>query len=134
MNELKVIKRKELVVFPALEGKSLEGTYNVVTKCKAGFPTISSVQAKTPYEVFSRYVKGAIMNISLVGENGFNFTMYARIGKKVWISEEILKEVKVGDINDGGTMYKTGLYSYGQFELVNAKTWADKAYVMNQAA
>ena len=134
MNELKVIKRNELVVLPSMEGKSLEGTYNVVTKNKAGFPSISSVTAKTPYEVFSRYVKGAIMNISLVGDSGFNFTMYARNGKKVWISEDILKEVKVGDINDGSQMVKTGLYSQQQYQLVGAKSWADKAYVMNQAA
>ena len=131
MNDLKVIKRKELVVIPTMEGKSLVGSYHIVTKCRAGFPHISSVKANNPYEVFSRYVKGAIMNISLVTESGMNLTMYARTGKKVWISEDILREVKVGDINDGGTMSKTGLYNQSQYQLVNAKSWADKAYVMN---
>ena len=72
------------------------------------------------------------MNISLVTESGMNLTMYARTGKKVWISEDILREVKVGDINDGGTMSKTGLYNQSQYQLVNAKSWADKAYVMNE--
>ena len=129
--QLVVVKRKELVVFPTLKGKSLEGTYTVVTKCQAGFPTISTVQAASPYEVFRRYVKGAIMNISLVGEKGFNFTMYARMGKKVWACPELLSEITIGDINDGGVMYKTGLYSHDQYQAVNANTWADKAYVMN---
>jgi hypothetical protein len=38
--------------------------------------------------------------------------------------------VTVGDINQA--LHNTALYSQGQYEAVNAKTWADKAYVMNE--
>ena len=131
MNKLNVLSRKELIVLPSLEGIELEGTYTVVTKCRAGYPVVSTTEAGSPYEVFSRYNRGAIMNISLVSKSGFNFTMYARNGKKVWVCEELLSEITVGDINDGGVMFKTGLYNQQQYQAVNAKTWADKAYVMN---
>ena len=57
--------------------------------------------------------------------------MYARNGKKVWITENMLSEITVGDINANG-LINTSLYSQFQYSAVNAKTWADKAYVMNE--
>jgi hypothetical protein len=41
-----------------------------------------------------------------------------------------LSEVTVGDINQD--LSNTALYCQGQYQAVNAKTWADKAYVMNE--
>lgn len=126
-----VINSKDLRIFPALEKVSLEGTYYVVTKCQAGFPIVSTIVAKSPYEVFSRKVRGAIMSISFkIGDN-FNTVLYARMGKKVWIAEELAREITVGDINDGSAMSKTALYNYEQYKHVNAKTWADKVFVEN---
>jgi hypothetical protein len=58
--------------------------------------------------------------------------MYARAGKKVWMSEEIAEQLTVGDINDGSVMSNTSLYSQAQYQAVNAKTWADKVFVMNE--
>ncbi len=130
-NQPIVIKRKELVVFPALEGYQYgKGKYLVVTKCQAGFPTTSYVDADSPIAAFRRYKAKAIMNISKVGEN-HNSTVFARVGKKVWIAEEMLVEMTVGDINQD--LSNTGLYHQGQYQLVGAKTWADKAYVANAA-
>ncbi len=130
-NQPIVIKRKELVVFPALEGYQYgKGKYLVVTKCQAGFPTTSYTEADSPIAAFRHYKAKAIMNISKVGEN-HNSTVFARVGKKVWIAEEMLVEMTVGDINQD--LSNTGLYHQGQYQLVGAKTWADKAYVANAA-
>ena len=53
-------------------------------------------------------------------------------GEKVWIEENMLAEMTVGDINQD--LSKTALYNQFQYQSVNAKTWADKAYVMNEGA
>jgi len=115
-----------------LEGMDLKGTYIVVTKCNAGYPTVSTIKADTPYQVFRRYQTGAIMNISFMNQNvNHNFTIYARQGKKVWMSPELAKDITVADINDGSQMVKTSLYSHEQYKAVNAKTWASKVFIKN---
>lgn len=106
------------------------GTYRVITKCRAGFMISSDVQADNPYAAFSRYQTKSVHNISYVTkEDGYTFPVYARQGRKVWASKELLAEVTVGDINQD--MSNTDLYSMDQYNLVNAKTWADKAFVQN---
>ena len=93
MKNLTVIPRKELVVFPALEGHVYgAGKYLVVTKCKAGFPTTSIVDADSPIAAFRKYKPKAIMNISKMCDR-HNSTVFARVGKKVWAAEELLKEM-----------------------------------------
>jgi hypothetical protein len=129
MKKLVVVPRKELVVFPAMEGFEYgSGKYLVVTKCQAGFPTTSIVEAESPIAAFRRYKPKAIMNISKMCDR-HNATVYARNGKKVWAAEELLKEMTVGDINQALT--NTGLYSQAQYAAVNSTTWASKAYVNN---
>lgn len=129
MKKLVVVPRKDLVVFPAMEGFEYgKGKYLVVTKCKAGFPTTSMVEVDSPIAAFRRYKSKAIMNISKMGDS-HNSTVYARVGKKVWAAEELLVEMTVGDINQD--LYNTGLYSQAQYAAVGSKTWASKAYVKN---
>ena len=132
MTKLNVIKRQGLTIMPALENTNVCGTFVVVTKCRAGYPAISTVEGNSPYEAFRRYKTGAIMNISFVSKSGFHFMMYARVGKKVWMNEAIAEKLTVGDINDGSVMSNTSLYSQTQYQAVNAKTWADKVFVMNE--
>ena len=108
------------------------GTYRVITKCRAGYMVSSDIQAENPYAAFSRYQTKSVHNISYVTkEDGYTFPVYARQGRKVWASKELLAEVTVGDINQD--MSNTDLYSQGQYNLVNANTWADRAFVMNQS-
>ena len=134
MSNLVVVERKGFQMMPELQGTDLKGTYVVVTKCRAGYPTVSTVEADNPYKVFSRYQRGAILNISFMNKNvNHNFTMYARQGKKVWIAPELAKDITVGDINDGSQMVKTSLYSQEQYRAVNAKTWASKVFINNAA-
>jgi hypothetical protein len=111
-----------------------EGKYRVITKCQAGFMITSVKQARSAMEVFRSYKIKAVHSIARIkdvahiGEH--DFMVYARTGKKVWIEEALLCELEVGDINQSLT--NTALYSQAQYQAVNAKTWADKAYVMNQ--
>jgi hypothetical protein len=107
-----------------------EGTYRVITKCKAGFMVTSDIQASSATQAFRRYKPKAIQSIAFIMNGGYPVTVYARSGKKVWASECFLSEVTVGDINQD--LYNTSLYGQGQYQAVNAKTWADKAYVMNE--
>jgi len=70
------------------------------------------------------------MDKFVAGNGGYPVTVYARAGKKVWASECFLSEVTVGDINQD--LSNTALYDQHQYQAVKAKTWADKAYVMNE--
>jgi hypothetical protein len=107
-----------------------EGTYRVITKCKAGFMVSSDIQASSAIQAFRRYKPKAIQSIAFLLNGGHPITVFARNGKKVWASECFLSEVTVGDINQD--LYNTALYSQYQYQSVKAKTWADKAYVMNE--
>ena len=107
-----------------------EGTYRVITKCKAGFMVSSDIQANSAIQAFRRYKPKAIQSIAFLLNGGHPITVFARNGKKVWASECFLSEVTVGDINQD--LYNTALYSQYQYQSVKAKTWADKAYVMNE--
>jgi len=111
-----------------------EGKYRVITKCQAGFMNASVKQARSAMEVFRSYKIKAVHSIARVkdiaGIGELDFMVYARAGKKVWIEEDMLAEVTVGDINQD--LSNTALYNQHQYQAVNAKTWADKAYVMNK--
>ena len=109
-----------------------EGTYRVITKCKAGFMVTSDVETNSAISAFRRFKPKAIQSIAFMLNGGHPITVYARAGKKVWASECFLSEVTVGDINQDLT--NTALYDQHQYQAVKAKTWADKAYVMNEEA
>ena len=106
-----------------------KGTYRVITKCKAGFMCSSDVEANSAIQAFRRYKPKAIQSIAFLLESGHPVTVYARNGKKVWASECFLRDIEVGDINQD--LSNTALYNQYQYQAVNAKTWACKAYVMN---
>ncbi len=129
--DLIVVERKGLMVTPALEGAVSTGMFTVVTKSRSGFPTVSQVKADSAYLALRKFQIGSVLNVSTVSESGYNFTMYARSGKKVRISEEIARELRVGDINDGSVMHKTALYSQEQYRAVNSSNWDSKVFVMN---
>ena len=109
-----------------------EGTYRVITKCKAGFMVTSDIETNSAISAFRRFKPKAIQSIAFMLNGGHPITVYARAGKKVWASECFLSEVTVGDINQD--LSNTALYCQGQYQAVNAKTWADKAYVKNEEA
>ncbi len=101
-----------------------------IVKCQAGFMTSSDREYNSPYEVFRSYKLKHLHSIAYVTKDGYAITVYARTGKKVWINSQILSEITVGDINQD--LYNTSLYNQLQYQAVNAKSWASKAYVMNE--
>lgn len=92
--------------------------------------TSSDREYSSPYEAFRSYKLKHLHSIAYVSDGGYALTLYARNGKKVWINSQILSELTVGDINQ--ELSNTALYNQFQYSAVNAKTWADKAYVMNE--
>ena len=72
------------------------------------------------FEFFSNMVRGRIIE-----------SLSKLLGKKVnLIDESIIAALTVGTINS--MYYNTNLYSHEQYQAVNSKTWASKAYVMNE--
>ena len=110
------------------------GKYRVITKCQAGFLITSVVEADSAINALRRYHIKAVHTIARIKEvEGIgerDFTVYARSGKKIWVEKDMLADFTVGDINQD--LYKTALYNQFQYNAVNAKSWADKAYVMNE--
>jgi hypothetical protein len=124
-------RNKDLQVLNFHDGTQFgKGTYRVITKCQGGFMVTSDIEADAPINAFRRYKAKAIQSIAFILDGGHPITVYARNGKKVWASEGFLSDVTVGDINQD--LSNTALYNQFQYQSVNAKTWADKAYVMNE--
>ena len=111
-----------------------EGKYRVITKCRAGFMVTSVIEASSAINALRRYKIKAVQSIARIKEvegiGNYEFTIFARNGKKIWIEEDMLATMTVGDINQD--LSKTALYNQFQYQSINAKTWADKAYVMNE--
>ena len=116
------------------DGMCGEGKYRVITKCQAGFMVTSVIETSSAMNALRSYKMKAVQSIARIKEvdgiGNYEFTIFARNGKKIWIEEDMLATMTVGDINQD--LSKTALYNQFQYQSVNAKTWADKAYVMNE--
>lgn len=108
-----------------------KGTYQAIVKVPAGF--MSAYEVGTELPSLSRWKKGSLQTIQFRAE-GSNawLTVFARKGNKiVLVDQEVLETLEVGTINQ--LFFNTNLYSQLQYAAVKAKTWADKAFVMNVA-
>ena len=110
-----------------------------IAKTRAGFMTMVDARDfdvegynKRPESLVSGYKKGALQTVQVQFESSdYWFTVFARSGKKVQlIDEAILRDLTVGTINS--CFLNTALYSQLQYSAVGAKSWACKAYVMNE--
>ena len=137
--EIKVMKNiiiaqqnKDLKVmgYHGSEELDSKGTYRVIYKCAAGFMSSSDVEENSQISVFRRFQMKHVHSIAYVSKSGYPITVYARSGKKVWISETLLSQLTVGDINQD--LSNTALYNQFQYSAVKATSWASKAYVMNE--
>jgi hypothetical protein len=107
------------------------GTYRVIVKVQAGFMYPNDTKADSAIDAFRQFKPKAIQSISYITpEGGYPMTVYARNGKKVWATESFLRDLTVGDINQ--SLSNTALYNQKQYVAVNAKTWADRAFVENE--
>ena len=115
------------------------GKFRFVTKCKAGFMTVSDSRdfdnprlMANPERILNQYKKGALYTVQFQPEGSeYWLTIFARTGKRTnLIDQSILVNLTVGTINQ--LWYNSDLYDYRQYQAVNSKTWASYAYQMNQ--
>ena len=120
-----------------------KGQYRAIVKVKAGFmTTVDDLGIKANWgkqswnaaiDVFRDFKKGALQTIEFKAEGSEHWlTVFAKSGKTIKVADvDLLADLTVGDINQNWS--NTNLYNQMQYAYVNAKTWADKAYVMNAA-
>ena len=115
-----------------------KGKFRMVSKTKLGFSVVDARSfdnermVKYPELIISGFKRGALQTVEFCPDGSdFYLTVFARVGKKVkLIDESIMADLTVGTIN---SMYdNTNLYNQNQYQAVNSKTWASKAYVMNE--
>lgn len=115
------------------------GKFRVITKCRAGFMTISECRdhdnetySNHPASLLNGWKKGALQTVEYqpAGSDVW-LTVFARTGKKIKVIDvAILEGLDVGTINS--YWVNTNLYSQVQYMHVGAKTWADRAFVDNR--
>ena len=115
------------------------GKFRVITRCRAGFMTISECRDQEnefyslrPAQILADYKKGALQTVEFKAEGTENFlTVFARKGNTIVLAdEEILGTLDVGTINQ--LWPNTNLYDQNQYAAVGAKTWADLAFVKKE--
>jgi len=121
--------------------QSRKGQYRAIVKVKAGFMTVvddlgiqanwGKQQWNKPIDVFRGFKRGALQSIQFRAEGSSAWlTVFARTGNKVKVADnELLADMNVGDINQDWS--SSNLYNHIQYQVVSAKTWADKAFVKN---
>ena len=118
---------KGLTVVTWIENR--EGTFQAITKVPAGFMVATEIGSQVPS--LNRWKKGALQTIQFKAQGVDHWiTVFARKGTKVvLIDEKIAETVEVGTINQ--LFYNTNLMDQEQYQAVNAKTWADKVFLLN---
>jgi hypothetical protein len=107
-----------------------KGTFQAIVKVPAGFMVAYDLGSELPS--LNRWKKGALQTIQFIPEEGYGrLTVFARKGTKVVIMDKKIAEtVEVGTINQ--LFYNTNLMDQVQYQAVKAKTWADKAFLLNE--
>lgn len=107
-----------------------KGTFLAITKVQAGFMVATEIGSELPS--LNRWKKGALQTIEFKAEGTNHWmTVFAKKGNRVMLLDEKLAEtVEVGTINQ--LFYNTNLMDQNQYQAVKAKTWADKAFLLNE--
>jgi hypothetical protein len=107
-----------------------KGIFQAIVKVPAGFLSAYEIGSELPS--LNRWKKGALQTIQFQPEGSKAWlTVFAKKGTKVILLDEKLAEkVEVGTINQ--LFYNTNLMDHNQYKAVNAKTWADKAFLLNE--
>ena len=107
-----------------------KGIFQAIVKVQAGFMIATEIGSELPS--LNRWKKGALQTIQFRAEGTNHWiTVFAKKGTKVvLIDEKIAETITVGAINS--LFYNTNLMDQTQYRSVNAKTWADKAFLLNE--
>jgi hypothetical protein len=124
-------KRTSVMVSNHLKDVTKQYEFRIAAKCRAGFINISDVKG-TPYDAISGWSKNGLVNIQVkhTFDNGktlwFNvFTIKG--GKWYGIDLGFLQVLTVGNMR---TSFPD-MCDMSLWELVGAKSWADKAFSQN---
>jgi len=147
MKKVQIINTENINETEFINGR--KGEYRAIVKCRAGFMTIVDdlgIQANwgrqnwnSAMDVFRNFQKGALQTIQFKAEGKDAkskiidswLTVFARKGKKIILMDkQMFMDMKVGDINQDWS--NTNLYSQTNYKICKAKTWDDKAFVMNK--
>lgn len=106
-----------------------KGLFQAVIKVPAGFMVAYEIGSDLPS--LNKWKKGTLQTLQFKREGSPAWlTVFARKGNKVvYIDKAIAEKVEVGTVNQ--LFYNTNLMDHNQYKAVNAKTWADKVFVMN---
>ena len=132
-----IVRRRDDIMTVDILTQYPKGKFRSVVKTKLGFTVVDARSfdnermIKNPESIIAGYKKGTLQTVEFCPDGSdFYLTVFARVGKKVnLIDESIMAALTVGTINS--MYYNTNLYSQEQYQAVNSKTWASKAYVMN---
>ena len=120
-------KRVSIMVSNHIKDTTKEYEFRIASKCQAGFVNISDWNT-TAGEAIGSWNKNSLVNIQMKNEYGYWMTVLTTKGGK-WYSIDLgfLKELTVG------TMRQTfpDMCDMKLWEMVGAKTWADKAFSKN---
>jgi len=120
------------------------GEYRAISKVRAGFMVVvedlgiqnkwsTGAEWKKAIDVFRGFKKGALQTIQFRADGTDHWlTVFAKAGTKIKIMDaQMFRDMEVGDINQNWS--NTNLCDHRQYAMVNAKTWASKAFVKNAA-
>lgn len=127
---MKIINTNKIQETDFIQGR--KGEYRAIVKCQAGFMTMAENAGVSAIDTFRGFKKGALQTIQFKAKNTNSWlTVFARKGKKVILMDkELFIDMKVGDINQDWS--DTNLYSQTNYAMCKAKTWDDKAFVINK--
>lgn len=120
-------KRITVGVSNHLKDTSKEYEFRVAAKCQAGFINISDWKT-TPCDIIRSWSKNGLVNIQVKNEYGTWMNVYTTKGGKWYsIDRGFLEVMTVGTMRQSFP----DMCDMSLWELVNTKTWADKAFVQN---
>ena len=107
-----------------------KGLFQAVVKVPAGFMVAYEIGSDIPS--LNTWKKGSLQTLQFKREGSPAWlTVFARKGNKVvYIDKAIAEKIEVGTVNQ--LFYNTNLMDQSQYRSVNAKTWADKVFVVNE--
>lgn len=107
-----------------------KGLFQAVIKVPAGFMVAYEIGSDIPS--LNQWKRGALQTLQFKREGSPAWlTVFARKGNKViYIDKAIAEKVEIGTINQ--LFYNTNLMDQAQYRSVKAKTWADKAFLLNE--
>jgi hypothetical protein len=138
MKNILLLDSKNITVASILANYT-SGKFRFIVKCRAGFLTITDSRdfdnvsyMANPERLVNGFKGGSLQTVQFQPEGtDYWLTVFAKKGKTIPVIDElILSNLTVGTINS--CWLNTVLYSQSQYMAVGAKTWADKAFVINE--